>query len=85
MDRSAWWKQVCEGTRFRPTVYPEDGTEFNHGLGGPIRSQLLPGFWVGGNLGSPGSIVTCLGFGMLPPRGPRSRNSPGRWGDSPGF
>jgi len=54
-------------------------------FGGPIRCQVRPGFWVGGNLSSPGSIVTSLGFCTLPPRDPRSLYSPGRFGVSPGF
>lgn len=54
-------------------------------LGGPIRSQVRPGFWVGGSGLSPGSMVTCLGFGTLPPLDPRSTYSPGRAGVSPGF
>ncbi len=47
------------------------------GLGGPTRSQVFPGLCVGGKGLSPGSIVTVLGLGTLPPRGPRSPYSPG--------
>ena len=49
-----------------------------YGFGGPVRSQVRPGSWVGGSFGSPGSIVTSRGLGTSPPRGPRSMYSPGR-------
>lgn len=52
---------------------------------GPIRSHVRPGFCVGGNGLSPGSIVTWRGLGTSPPRGPRSICSPGLSGLSPGF
>ena len=54
-------------------------------FGGPIRCQVRFGFWVGGKGVSPGSMVTLLGLGTEPPRGPRSMYSPGRDGFSPGF
>ena len=54
-------------------------------FGGPIRCQVRFGFWVGGKGVSPGSMVTVLGLGTEPPRGPRSMYSPGRDGFSPGF
>ena len=54
-------------------------------LVGPIRCQVRFGSWVGGKGVSPGSMVTWLGFGTEPPRGPRSMYSPGRDGFSPGF
>jgi hypothetical protein len=54
-------------------------------VGDQSRSHVRPGCCVGGRGLSPGSIVTCLGRGTSPPRGPRSMYSPGRDGFSPGF
>ena len=56
-----------------------------HSSGGPIRTHLRSGFRVGGNGESPDSIVTLRGFETWPPLDPRSSNSPGCAGISPGF
>ena len=53
--------------------------------GGPIRFQMLPFSEVGGRRLSPGLVVTCRGWAIFPPRGPRSSHSPDRSGAWPGF
>lgn len=73
---------ATEGAPWRPLRLPY---RLVHGFGGPFHSQRRPGFCVGGNLGSRGSMVTCRGFGTVPPPGPTSLYSPGLLGFSPGF